>query len=83
MPYITEVLWQELPHEGQALMVAPWPQEGEERLAHTGREGGGEICRKGGAEGDSTKRTGGRNVTFHARMNRGKEGGREGGRVGP
>ncbi|KAM3569768.1 hypothetical protein VYU27_008148, partial [Nannochloropsis oceanica] len=32
MPYITEVLWQELPHEGQALMVAPWPQEGEERL---------------------------------------------------
>jgi len=32
MPYITEVLWQQLPHEGKALMVAPWPQEeGEEK----------------------------------------------------
>jgi valyl-tRNA synthetase len=32
MPYITEVLWQQLPHEGKALMVSPWPQEeGEEK----------------------------------------------------
>lgn len=32
MPYITEVLWQQLPHDGEALIVAPWPQEeGEEK----------------------------------------------------
>ena len=31
MPYITEVLWQQLPHKGDALIVAPWPQEEEER----------------------------------------------------
>ena len=26
MPYITEELWQRLPHDGPALIVAPWPQ---------------------------------------------------------
>jgi len=26
MPYVTEVLWQELPRAGDALMVAPWPK---------------------------------------------------------
>ncbi len=25
MPYITEELWQALPHQGDALIVAPWP----------------------------------------------------------
>ena len=25
MPYVTEEIWQSLPHEGDALMVAPWP----------------------------------------------------------
>jgi valyl-tRNA synthetase len=26
MPFITEELWQKLPHEGDSIMVAPWPQ---------------------------------------------------------
>ncbi len=26
MPFITEEIWQALPHEGEALMVAPWPK---------------------------------------------------------
>ncbi len=26
MPFITEELWQRLPHEGDSLMIAPWPQ---------------------------------------------------------
>ncbi|MGI6030961.1 MAG: valine--tRNA ligase [Eubacteriales bacterium] len=26
MPFITEEIWQALPHEGEALMVSPWPQ---------------------------------------------------------
>ena len=25
MPFVTEEIWQSLPHEGEALMVAPWP----------------------------------------------------------
>ena len=32
MPFITEELWQRLPHEGDSLMVAPWPQEDEAEL---------------------------------------------------
>jgi valyl-tRNA synthetase len=28
MPFVTEALWQALPHNGPSLMVAPWPQEG-------------------------------------------------------
>jgi valyl-tRNA synthetase len=28
MPFVTEALWQALPHEGPALIVASWPQEG-------------------------------------------------------
>ncbi len=28
MPFVTETLWQALPHEGPALIVSPWPQEG-------------------------------------------------------
>jgi valyl-tRNA synthetase len=30
MPYVTEVLWQQLPHQGPALMMAPWPADEEE-----------------------------------------------------
>ena len=26
MPFITEEIWQSLPHEGEALIIAPWPQ---------------------------------------------------------
>jgi valyl-tRNA synthetase len=26
MPFVTEALWQELPHEGESLMMAPWPE---------------------------------------------------------
>ena len=30
MPFVTEEIWQHLPHEGEAIMVAPWPEpEGE------------------------------------------------------
>jgi len=32
MPYITEELWQKLPHEGEALIVATWPQMDETAL---------------------------------------------------
>lgn len=28
MPFVTEALWQQLPHIGDALITAPWPQEG-------------------------------------------------------
>jgi len=26
MPFITEEIWQKLPHEGQTIMLAPWPE---------------------------------------------------------
>jgi valyl-tRNA synthetase len=29
MPFITETIWQRLPHGGEALIVAPWPTAGE------------------------------------------------------
>ena len=29
MPFLTEEIWQSLPHEGEALIVAPWPQQEE------------------------------------------------------
>ena len=32
VPYVTEALWQELPHSGEALIVAPWPEPEESRL---------------------------------------------------
>jgi len=32
MPYVTEEIWQRLPHEGPSLMVAPWPQRDETEL---------------------------------------------------
>jgi valyl-tRNA synthetase len=28
MPFVTEAIWQALPHEGEALIVAPWPEPG-------------------------------------------------------
>jgi len=28
MPFVTERIWQHLPHEGDALIIAPWPQPG-------------------------------------------------------
>lgn len=27
MPFITEEIWQHLPHEGESIMLAPWPSE--------------------------------------------------------
>ncbi len=30
MPFITEEIWQSLPHEGEALIAAPWPEYREE-----------------------------------------------------
>jgi len=32
MPYITEILWQQMPHKGEALMISPWPQTDESTL---------------------------------------------------
>ncbi|HEX5166932.1 MAG TPA: valine--tRNA ligase [Thermomicrobiales bacterium] len=29
MPFVTEELWQHLPHPGEALIVAPWPEAGQ------------------------------------------------------
>jgi valyl-tRNA synthetase len=29
MPFVTEALWAELPHAGDALIVAPWPEAGQ------------------------------------------------------
>ncbi len=28
MPFITETLWQQLPHAGESIMIAPWPTAG-------------------------------------------------------
>ncbi|MBR2215625.1 MAG: valine--tRNA ligase [Selenomonadaceae bacterium] len=33
MPFITEEIWQKLPHEGDSIMIAPWPTL-EENLLH-------------------------------------------------
>ncbi|CAM9653610.1 unnamed protein product [Chrysoparadoxa australica] len=32
MPYVTEVLWQQIPHSGESLMIAPWPKMDEGEL---------------------------------------------------
>ena len=32
MPFITEEIWQKLPHEGKTIMLAPWPAGEEEKL---------------------------------------------------
>lgn len=31
MPYLTEAVWQAMPHEGESLMVQQWPAEGKTR----------------------------------------------------
>ena len=28
MPFVTEAIWQNLPHEGESIMIAPWPRAG-------------------------------------------------------
>jgi valyl-tRNA synthetase len=28
IPFVTEEIWQQLPHQGEALIIAPWPQPG-------------------------------------------------------
>ena len=28
MPFVTEAIWQQLPHEGESIMIAPWPKPG-------------------------------------------------------
>jgi len=32
MPFITEELWQRLPHQGESLIIAPWPEPGQRDL---------------------------------------------------
>ncbi|HWV25575.1 MAG TPA: valine--tRNA ligase [Thermomicrobiales bacterium] len=29
MPFITETLWQQVPHQGDSIMIAPWPEAGQ------------------------------------------------------
>src|SRR5699024_10986316 len=29
MPFITETLWQQVPHRGDSIMISPWPEAGE------------------------------------------------------
>ena len=47
MPFVTEALWQQLPREGEALIVAPWPKVGNKALpvdkAAISRCGGGVV----------------------------------------
>ncbi|MBC7235571.1 MAG: valine--tRNA ligase [Chloroflexi bacterium] len=46
MPFVTETIWQYLPHEGEALIVAPWPQAGErDERAEADMEGLMELVR--------------------------------------
>jgi len=32
MPFITEEIWQHLPHEGESIMISPWPKANEEEI---------------------------------------------------
>jgi valyl-tRNA synthetase len=34
MPFLTEELWQHLPHQGESIMVAPWPVADRSRVDH-------------------------------------------------
>jgi len=34
MPFISEEIWQHLPHEGETIMLSPWPQFDESLIAH-------------------------------------------------
>jgi valyl-tRNA synthetase len=33
MPFVTEALWQELPHQGESVMISPWPEAGARDLS--------------------------------------------------
>jgi valyl-tRNA synthetase len=44
MPYITEQLWQAIPHRGEALIVAPWPEASGPRCKEALRHWGGTLC---------------------------------------
>ena len=35
MPFITEEIWQHLPHEGESIMIAPWPKADEALMDDT------------------------------------------------
>ncbi len=47
MPFITEALWQQLPQQGESIMVAAWPEAGERdircRTGIRGIDGPGDI----------------------------------------
>ncbi|NLJ41204.1 MAG: valine--tRNA ligase [Clostridiales bacterium] len=32
MPFITEEIWQHLPHDGESIMISPWPEYNEEEV---------------------------------------------------
>ncbi|HGJ66520.1 TPA: valine--tRNA ligase [bacterium] len=32
MPFITEEIWQHLPHDGESIMIAPWPKESSDKI---------------------------------------------------
>jgi len=32
MPFITEEIWQHLPHEGKSIMISPWPEYNEDEV---------------------------------------------------
>ena len=38
MPFVTEEIWQQLPHEGESITVAPWPQVRPELSNHEAAE---------------------------------------------
>ncbi|WP_089852853.1 valine--tRNA ligase [Halolactibacillus miurensis] len=38
MPFVTEEIWQHLPHEGESITVAKWPEVNEQDINHTAAE---------------------------------------------
>ncbi len=43
MPFLTEEIWQKLPHEGKSIMVAQWPQAEESEISETDEAAMGAI----------------------------------------
>lgn len=39
MPFLTETLWQQVPHSGESIMIAPWPEAGPRDLEAEGAFG--------------------------------------------
>lgn len=39
MPFITEEIWQHLPHQGRSIMTAPWPQADTDRICSQAEQG--------------------------------------------